>query len=459
MKKWWLPLLLLLPVTAFSQAELVSRVSALIADGNYLQAKLCVDSALQQDPKNVNALMMKGNVLLNYVLSKTEPLYVITADDESIFSPQLAGLREPQLLVRSNAAQQVESIWRQCLELDATRTDIRSGLCTVYAMADWPDSIVKELPEVVRGSKEKGDEFAYTLATYAQLLNARGDQKGCFQVYEKLCALYPNFKGISGEEAAQFYRNGNLKAALIQLEKATPFPKNDERLLVNAIDIFIAANLPLRVIEVFRAAEQPNGHEADFYQALYNFSTGGKTWKKEMQAFLKFPPTDSLTYRIAKKLADPNFKNSYSDYEDLMKLEPNDFEMQLLSFQAKNQFPDSVQPQLLYAGTFLNGKNYATAIPLLEALYNKPLPAALRQQVQWQYAWALYAAGDYPRALTPWSGLKLATDPAIKSSAMYFTARCYQMIGMPDDAETLYRKLSETADNKYGFLSQLRLRK
>ncbi|MFN8277230.1 MAG: hypothetical protein U0T84_07095 [Chitinophagales bacterium] len=180
-------------ISAQAQGEFVPNVSAAIATENYGRAKELVDSALQVNPNDVNALMMKGNVLLNYGLSKITPIYPITLADENPMTTELAGLAHPPQVVPAGLAHQVDAIWQRCLQLDASRTDIRSGLCTLYGMAVWRDSLMSLLPAVINASRPRGDSFAYVLETYGQLLEERGDTMGARGVYRQLEAYYPSY--------------------------------------------------------------------------------------------------------------------------------------------------------------------------------------------------------------------------------------------------------------------------
>src|SRR6185295_18297515 len=84
----WILLFYLLPVTTgrlFSQSEVVKTATDLIVRNKYDAANRYLDSILKKNPGSVDALMMKGNVILNRATENLPPLNTLTKNDESIF--------------------------------------------------------------------------------------------------------------------------------------------------------------------------------------------------------------------------------------------------------------------------------------------------------------------------------------------------------------------------------------
>lgn len=134
--------------TAFGQATAITVTTEFIKHRKWQQASHYIDSVIRKNPKDVDALMMKGNVILNYALDTTPPMqFAHYQSNASIFT---GGVKDKPRLLAPKTVYAVERLWRKCLLLDSTRADISKGLCTIYAMALMRDSLEKEIVRLMK---------------------------------------------------------------------------------------------------------------------------------------------------------------------------------------------------------------------------------------------------------------------------------------------------------------------
>src|SRR3954469_21658822 len=69
-----------------AQKELISATTELIVAKKYDAAHHYLDSILKKNPKNIDALMMKGNVVLNHDADSVPPARFVTEEDQSVFN-------------------------------------------------------------------------------------------------------------------------------------------------------------------------------------------------------------------------------------------------------------------------------------------------------------------------------------------------------------------------------------
>jgi tetratricopeptide (TPR) repeat protein len=241
-------------LSGFSQSDvIINTVTKQIAEGKYNDAERYLDSILKVEPKNIDALMMQGNVMLNYELVKSADIDVITPADESIFVQDIPSAKNPVVVVPKATALKIEKLWKQCLEIDGGRLDIRKGLCGLYGMAKMHDELVAYLPVISRWAKDKGNDFAFTLSDYATLLDARGDKEGAYLVYKKVAELYPVVRPVWCQLAVACYNNGDIGLARSYVDKALSVSAPDVAGCGDALDIYTAVGQPELTLRALQA--------------------------------------------------------------------------------------------------------------------------------------------------------------------------------------------------------------
>jgi tetratricopeptide (TPR) repeat protein len=452
--------------TASAQSDvIINTVTLSIAEGRYNDAERYLDSLLKLDPKSIDVLMMKGNVLLNYEIVQTPPLNIITIDDESIYSQDLASLKTPVVLIPKDKAFKIEKLWKQCIDQDSGRLDIREGLCTLYGMADIKNKLLDYLPIMADAGKMKGDQLVAVLIQYAKLLSERGDKEGTYEAYKKIAALYPGVPAVWSILASAYQADGDMANARLYAEKATKTPVPDPSACRMAVDIYSGIGYYTTALVVENLADQAASSYSTypFYKAVYQYAHQEAAWRVEMKEYVKqFHSTidSNELHTAAAYMLSENFKGTYNDFIKLLSFSNNSFYAGLIAERAMQDFKDSAQPYIQTAKFLVDGHNFAKANSYYAAAEKKKMTDDLMLEYQVQYAFALYCAGKYTSALGRWNGLAQMGGAAIFPIATYFLGQCYIKSGNTDKAKSCFQALVNSKDlSKYVYLAQLRLEK
>jgi tetratricopeptide (TPR) repeat protein len=300
-----LAFLLFLGISASAQSDvIINTVTLCIAEGRYNDAEKYLDSLIKDNPGSIDAMMMKGNVLLNYSIMQTPPLNIITLDDETIYSQDLASLKTPIVQIPRDQVPKIEQLWKRCIELDSGRLDIREGLCTLYGMADMKKELIDYLPVMAKYGKEKGNDFVYALMQYAQLLAEREDHEGSYEVYKKIAALYPAMPSVWCQLATAYGANGDLINARIYADKSFEVKSPDMPACGDALDIYSSVGDYTKALSVMKTASHDSTFIVyPFYDGIYRYAHHDSTWRKRILDYVKqfnVAPDSDILYTASK---------------------------------------------------------------------------------------------------------------------------------------------------------------
>lgn len=457
MKNAFLILLLLVCSNAFAQSDVIINTATLcITEGRFNDAEKYLDSLLKIDPKNIDALMMKGNVLLNYAIMTTPPIIRITMKDESIYTENMDSMGHSTVLIPKDQAAKIEKIWKQCIDIDSGRLDIREGLCTLYGMADMKKELLAYLPEMAVAGKVKGDDFVAVLIQYAQLLSEREDKQGCYELYKKIASLYPTVSVVWCELSYQYHMDGDLANALICADKAFSMPANDPDACPDAVSLYSMTGDYLKALKLLKTSPA-----ASFYEGIYKYTHRDTAWKPLMQEYLKQHPlagdTDHIG-RIASYMVAGGFKDDYNGFRYIFSIPTgSDFYRALILEKAIRDFKKDEISYVSAAQNMLFGKNYPKAVELFAELL-KINAGKKDMYYQLEYAWALYCAKEYPKAITTLNDYQKITDPSALPVIYYFLGQCHLKSGNKDMAVSYFQKVVKSKDDsKYSYLAKLQL--
>ncbi len=468
MRNVFILLLFLISGSAFAQSDvIINTVTLCIAEGRYNDAEKYLDSLLKDNPNSIDAMMMKGNVLLNYALMQTPAQNTITLDDESIYSPDLASLKTPVVVIPGALVPKIEKLWKHCIELDSGRLDIREGLCTLYGMANRRKELIDYLPVIAKAGKEKGSGFVYALVQYAQLLSERGDKEGAYEAYKKIAALYPHTSSVWCLLASAYRSNGDLVNAKIYADKAfviAAASSADMAACGDALDIYsVLGDYATALVNMNIAGRDTTFHGYTFYRGIYKYAHHDSTWKAKMVEFVReysATPDSDVLYNAATFMIAPWFKDDYNDFKRLLTYSNSDFYSGLILEKAISEHKDSIMPYLMEAQLLVNGHNYTKANKLYATVEKMTMNADLRNEYLLQYAFSLYCAGEYGKAQSKWGELSNEQDPIFVAMSNYFLGNCALRMGRKDTARKYFQTVIESKDQtKYAYLSKLQLEK
>jgi tetratricopeptide (TPR) repeat protein len=466
MRKILIFLLLLCSATSFAQSDAIINTTTLyIAQGQFDDAEKYLDSLMHLDPNSIDAMMMKGNVMLNRAVMQTPPLDNISIDDESIYSKDLAALQTPVVLVPHTEALKIEKLWKRCIALDSGRLDIREGLCTMYGMADMKNELIGYVPVLARAGRIKGDDFVFALVQYAQLLSERNDKEGSYEVYKKIAGVYPSMPGIWCLLAEAYHDDGNLDNAKLYVDKAlTAASMSDIAMCSDALDIYTAEGEYVKELSALKIASQDSlFKDYPFYNGIYEYANHNKRWRKELESYLhQFPaaPDSNAIYNTATFMLSKYFTEDYDGFISLLKFSVSDLFIGLVAERAMHDYKDSMQPYLIATQVMMHDRNYAKANTVFATLENKITDGDTKIDYQIQYAFSLYCAGDYAKAIGHWSALNKTPIPFLFATSNYFLGASYLKSGNKEKAKTYFQTLVASSDQtKYAYLAKIQLDK
>ena len=99
-------------LVTFGQSNITNEIEALLTPETVGQAESKVDEYLQKDPDNVDALVMKGNVIYyKYTIDKPQ-LALIANTNESIYDNTIGYLEDPVIILPVEVADKITGISR-----------------------------------------------------------------------------------------------------------------------------------------------------------------------------------------------------------------------------------------------------------------------------------------------------------------------------------------------------------
>jgi tetratricopeptide (TPR) repeat protein len=411
----------------FAQKEIINNTIDLIQQKKWTSANTYLDSILLLSPKNIDAHMMKGNIILNKHLLEKEPISFISTLDENILDNEAPGVNMPTPVVDKKQADSVEVIWRNALMLDMKREDIHMGLCALFGMSLQLEKLQKQLL-ALKVYSTKGNQTALLMVDYARLFRERGKLKESNSVFETIVSLYPNLSAVRSDWAGELLFMGDLVAAKQIAMDASKLTDIDGITREGLSDVFTYANSPFLALIVQKKYAQTDSsyHLHKLYEALLKFGGDDEIWLDYMRMQLNQPEFKEDTSDIAQLcrfITSPNFKNDYNSYMAMLAVPTSNFPTWVVLKKANNTFPDSVFFKLLIAEYFLSGKNYPLAVDYFKKAFSLPMDSAMKDDAQFIYAYSLYKFNNTKESSTFFESYMKHPNLFKRQAATYFYAK------------------------------------
>lgn len=424
MKKSFAFAILLITVhqSLFAQKEIISNATDLIAAKKYVAANHYLDSVLKKNANSVDALMMKGNVVLNYALDTTKPMQFITADDASVFNTAVS--EKPKLLSKKTVYQ-VEKIWKKCLTIDSSRADIRKGLCTIYSMALMKDSLKNEIARLTKSETDDGGQ-AFRICEYARKFKERNQFDDAMELYQFIAQQFPDVAGVRCDIASEYFYAGQTNNALLWLDSCYRSKVVDETSFLNGAFTYSLLGFfddAQTVLSNYSRIYKKN--MAGFYYSLMLFSDSSKRYYDILNDFCQTADSNAYTdeFYLAKKLLAYRDTFSFNDYKALVDDDKiPDYYKGLLHQRAFRQFKNNCEPFLIYGVMQSSINNYPAAVQFLQEGENCKMKAEQAEEWMLHYAYTLYMFGEKEKAVVYFKPLMKSDKPFTQHAAKYFTA-------------------------------------
>jgi tetratricopeptide (TPR) repeat protein len=436
-------------------SDVVSRGIVFLKDGNYNAANIFLDSVIKVDANNVDAWMMKGNLVLNRASEFLPPSKLIPYNAGNIFSQK----PEPLVgkIIPADTVFEIEKYWRKCLSIDSSRNDIRKGLCTLYGMALMKDKLKKEIVAVIKNEKDADEEFPYKLADYARKFKERNAFEDGIDVYKFIASLYPALAGLRCDIAGEYFFQGYMNESLIWLDSCYNFKTVDETSFLNGAFLYSELGYFDDAQNVLNKYSNIYNRKMDkFYFGLRLFADTSNKYADELTEFINSVDTASYYTEVSLSKKLISFKSNFR-FEDFKQLASDkdlpEYYKVLILTRAVKQFADSCEPYLVYGVFQATIKNYGAAVQFLEQGERCEMPNQQKEYWQLVYGYTLFKLGEYDKALSYFSLLYNSQNTFYKHAAKYFSVPALQGEGRGDVVKKLLNEIvTDTQKTKYGDL-------
>jgi len=458
-------LFLLLSLSSPAQQQIISTATDYIAHNQFVRADQYLDSILKLNPKTVDAIMMKGNVLLNqawgsgakshFNTEKAESIFDSSAIDESYFVP----------IIPIDTSVKIDKLWKQCLEIDPTRTDIKKGLCNLYSLSLRTVELERQLIQMQSIITENEDN-AYLYAEYARNLKIRGRFDDAMHVYAVIAGMFPNLAGIRCDMANEYFYAGDLNKCLQYLDSTLSETEVDQTSFINAAALYSELGYFDQAYNTFkRYSEKDTIIEADFYKGLLMFANMDSGYYNQLRKFIDGAREQSYydELQLAQKLL-PYGKVTFT-YDDYRALATNEkisrYYRVLILQRGVRQFKGMCEPQFYLGNFYCSIRNYSAAVLLLESTTFQQTDGCkftdeqMGEQDVLDYSYTLYKMGEKEKAAINFEHLFNSNNNFIQQAAKYFAAKTNWEAGKKEDAKKLFEEVaSAKIQTKYSWLSK-----
>ncbi len=444
-----------------AQQEVISRTTEFIVAKKYDAANLYLDSILRKNAKNADAMMMKGNVILNRATEKLKTINRITADDESIFYSTIQP-KEAKILP-ADTVFAIEKFWRKSLNIDSSRNDIRKGLCTIYSMALMKEKLKQEITALTTHEKNEDGEQPYRITEYARKFKEREKFDDAMEMYQFIANLFPNVAGLRCDIASEYFYEGKMKEALIWLDSCYSFKTVDETSFLNGAFIYSELGYYDDAQNVLNTYSRIYQRKMDqFYFGLRLFADSSDEYFETLASFTQSADSNSYSTEIymAQKLLA--FRDSFrvNNYQQLTSDNSiPDYYKVLIHSRALKQFVNQCEPSWIYGLYQSSIENYSAAVQFLEE--GESCDMNLEQKEYWMlhYAYVLNRIGDSYKALQYFSKLYGSKTLFTQQAAKYFSAKILFEFKKDVEAKRILEEVSSSnTTTKYVQLARQKLK-
>lgn len=445
-----------LPFAAVSQTDFQKEVTDLLKLNKVDEAEAKVEAYLQKEPGNLDALVMKGNVIYKrYLLEEFSHSILSGNENESVYDKSMGYLSAPPVILTREKATEINQLWLRAASEAPDRADIHFGICEVYSAALMKNELLLYL-KTVKNSVEDDPDMPYYLADYARNLKERNRFDDALEVYEAIAKLYPNHGGIRSDIAGEYYEAGQLHKAELYVNDALSKGNLDEMVYGNAFFIStIIGNYDLALKAVRKEADIQKHSRDKLFYGLIQMAREEPDWRTTVKAYLAIETENDAHKALALRLTSSKF--SYSDEDLKMVIDlalPDHFKLPVYeAFMKAN--PDDFDPAFQYGETLTYHGNYQKATDVFRDTPLAGVTNAQREAYTFYHAWALYKNEEYENAFTEWEALADSENGYFKSAAAYFMARFELNEGNFSEAKTLFESVADgAADSKYSMYSK-----
>lgn len=445
-------MLLAFCASAFAQSEVAQDIGNLINQGKLKEAEQRDDYYLKKDPKNVDAIMMKGNIILNRYFAKLGQLTINVNQDESIYSTSIGNIGSVEdIVLPRKTVTEIANLWKRAVKIDDTRDDIHFGICQIYSMGLMVRHLIDYLPTLKRVIKDD-QRLPYSMCDYARNMKERGDFKGAMEVYRAVMSLYPHVAGLRSDVAAEYYVHGDADSCMHYISMAIRYPNSDAMTYGNAFFFYSVFGEFTKALDAIKLQSKAAHNEKYLcYEGLLDYYENKPDWKKPLQEYAKVWQ-DTSTKTLADSLLSQWYTGSPANYNGLTALPVDDGYKILIHLKFMALEPDSFLPHFGYAELLTHSNQYAKAAAEYASMEKAGLVTnrSDSEDVAFYYGWTLWCLKEKTQSLKEWAQLLNSDDFYYKSAAAYFSGEYYLEKQDKSRARKFFELVSDKANqSKY----------
>lgn len=448
---------LLLSGCAVAQVNLIEYATKLIAEKKFAEAHRYLDSALQKNPNDVDALMMKGNAVLNADAELKKHVLIFDENHSTVFKQTAP---EPVYVPSSICVELTEKYWLKCLQLDSTRVDIIKGLCTLYAMALEKEKCKALIVQLEKAERDDGEQV-FRMGEYARKFRERGKFDEGMDIYQYIALLFPQNAGIRCDMASEYFYHGRHRECLQWLDSTFRFADVDETSYLNAGFNYSSLGYYDAAQKTLTDYSNRYGRAMGFYySALRLFADSGSV--TALQSFVT--TTDSNAYFmehfVANRILDYSVSKSFNAYKNLIydAQIPNYYKV-LIHQHGITFWKDSCVASAMFGVFHSMVKNYSAAVQFLDVIDEPHCDLQKKNDGYWQmhYGYALYRNKQYAETVRLLSN-STSTTAFNREAMLYFKASALYQLNKKSEAKKVWQQLADSATTKYARLAVEELR-
>ena len=438
---------LLITLTCMGQADIISEIQPLLKHNTINEAEQKVNEYLKKDSLNVDAWMLKGNVIFSKYSFNAPSIFLIGTSDESIFETAIGSLGENKIIPDEGTANSITKCYLKAVTIDNTREDIHLGICYIYSISLMTDKLIDYLPVLKAHAKDQKN-LPYTMRDYAiNLINRERFEDG-MKIYLKIADLLPESGGIMSDIAGQYKLHNDIDKAKYYIDKALKRKDNDEMTYANSFSINNDLENYTEALKALKTKSDVN-HNKDYllYQALLEFKDG-KDFKSTLNEYLKSDSKDDDNKQLATKMLASTF--TVGALDTLGRIGMLDAYKMLLYQYFVSKYPHEFNAAFNYGDLLNYHQLYSRAIKIFKAMPKDKLDKEKLEGVNFDYAYALYMNKNYDEANKIWETLLSSNNFYYKSASAYFLGKFYMNKNQKEKAFNYFKMVSDKAsESKY----------
>ena len=420
-------LLVLLFSSVFAVADTpleLQAVPPLLKQGKYDVANRLLDKILKKDPKTVDALMYKGNILYQQA-SRSGMITMYGNDDENIYDNSIGSLGAGPSTISKEEGREIASWFLKALAIDPQRMDIQLGLCWTYANAGMTRELIGRFDTLKRYARADAG-IQYNMGDYARIIADEYSFDDGLKVYQEIMRLYPQDGNIVNDIGALHFMRGRLQQSIPYFKRAADKKHKDAKTLANLVLIYsILGNYDAAARFADQRSALEKNKEHLLYRALNKRLHQDKTWTRDVKGYID---TKSPAYAdFAKALLTLQTNPSFDAFQATRKAKADTIDLIPHFEWAARQYPDRFEAVYALAELMTYYQNHDKAIALYQAIIKGKLARDTKQKenLDMFMAWSLYKQGKAQQANGYWQPLLYSGDFFKKSAASYFLGNYY----------------------------------